>query len=64
MIAAALGFTGPVDELLREEIRDWLGTYFANLDDPASGITWPNELGPDRPMRSLRDVEISVPIHD
>jgi hypothetical protein len=63
-IAAALGFTGPVDELLREEIRDWLGTYFANLDDPASGITWPNELGPDRPMRSLRDVEISVPIHD
>jgi hypothetical protein len=63
-IARALGFEGPVDELLREEIRIWLGTWFANLEDPASGVKWPNNLGPDSPMRSLRDVEASAPIHD
>jgi hypothetical protein len=63
-ITAALGFTGPVDELLQEEIRIWLAAWFANLEDPASGIKWPNRLGRDSPMRSLRDVETSAPIHD
>jgi hypothetical protein len=63
-IAAALGFTGPIDELLQEEIRIWLAAWFANLEDPASGIKWPNRLGPENPMRSLRDVETSAPIHD
>jgi hypothetical protein len=63
-IASLLGFTGPTDELLREEIRLWLATWFANLEDPASSVKWPNELGPTSPMRSLRDVETSAPIHD
>jgi hypothetical protein len=63
-IASLLGFTGETDELLREEIRLWLATWFANLEDPASGIKWPNLLGPTRPMMSLRDVEASAPIHD
>lgn len=63
-IVRALGFTGPADELLREEIRIWLQTWFANLEDPASGIKWPNELGPDAPMFSLRDVEARAPIRD
>lgn len=63
-IASLLGFTGPTDELLREEIRVWLGTWFANLEDPASSIRWPNALGPTAPMTSLRDVEASAPIHD
>jgi hypothetical protein len=63
-IASLLGFTGPIDELLREEIRQWLATWFANLEDPASSVKWPNELGPTTPMTSLRDVEASAPIHD
>ena len=63
-IAPLLGFTGPIDELLREEIRLWLATWFANLEDPASSVKWPNQLGPTSPMRSLRDVETSAPIHD
>ena len=63
-IASLLGFTGETDELLREEIRLWLTTWFANLEDPASSVKWPNLLGPTTPMISLRDVEASAPIHD
>jgi hypothetical protein len=63
-IAALLGFDGPTDELLREEIRLWLATWFTNLEDPASTVKWPRELGPTSPMTSLRDVETSAPIHD
>jgi len=63
-IASLLGFTGQTDELLREEILLWLTTWFANLEDPASSIKWPNQLGPTTPMISLRDVEASAPIHD
>jgi hypothetical protein len=63
-ITAMLGFTGDTDELLREEIRRWLATWFANLEDPATSVTWPNQLGPTTPMISLRDVEASAPIHD
>jgi hypothetical protein len=63
-IASLLGFTGETDELLREEIRLWLTTWFTNLEDPASSIKWPNQLGPTTPMTSLRDVEASAPIHD
>jgi Helicase conserved C-terminal domain len=63
-IASLLGFTGQTDELLREEIRLWLTTWFVNLEDPASSIKWPNLLGPTTPMTSLRDVEASAPIHD
>jgi hypothetical protein len=63
-IASLLGFTGETNGALRDEIRLWLATWFANLEDPASSARWPNQLGPTTPMRSLRDVEASVPIHD
>lgn len=63
IIADALGFTGPVDELLREEIVLWLNTWFTNLNDPAGRYSWPSELGATEPMKSLRDVEASAPIH-
>ncbi|WP_200944557.1 helicase-related protein [Geodermatophilus sp. Leaf369] len=63
-IAALLGFDGPVDDTLREEIGRWLDNWFTNLNDPAGSRTWPNELGASSPMTSLRDVEVSVPIHD
>lgn len=64
VIAQLLGFDGDTDELLREEISVWMGTWFANLEDPATTIRWPSELGPDKPMISLRDVEASAPIRD
>jgi hypothetical protein len=63
-IASLLGFSGETSGLLRDEIRLWLATWFANLEDPATSIKWPNQLGPTPPMRSLRDVEPSAPIHD
>lgn len=63
-IASLLGFTGEADELLKDEIRLWLSTWFINLEDPATSVKWPNQLGPTTPMRSLRDVEASAPIHD
>jgi hypothetical protein len=63
-IAALLGFNGSTDELLRDEIRRWLAVWFNNLEDPATTVRWPNLLGPTSPMRSLRDVEASAPIHD
>jgi hypothetical protein len=63
-IAELLGFNGPADELLRDEISQWMATWFINLEDPATTAKWPSELGPTRPMTSLRDVETSAPIHD
>lgn len=63
VIAEMLGFTGADDDLLRTEIRDWLGIWFRDLDDPTSTKP-PWELGPNGPMTSLRDVETAVPIHD
>lgn len=64
LISRLLGFDGEVDELLREEISVWLGTWFTNLEDPATTVKWPSDLGPESPMISLRDVEPSAPIHD
>lgn len=64
VIAELLGCAGPEDDLLRQEVRDWIESWFTNLHDPASTRQWPNELGPGRPMISLRDVEVSVPIRD
>lgn len=64
IIATLLGFDGPADELLQQEIGLWLNTWFTNLEDPASSAKWPNQLGPTSPMTSLRDVETSAPIHD
>jgi Helicase conserved C-terminal domain len=61
-IARLLGFDGDVDELLREEIRVWMGTWFTNLEDPATTTPWSSALGPTTPMYSLRDVEASAPI--
>lgn len=64
VVAALLGFTGPVDDLLRDEVTAWFGDWFTNLHDPATAREWPSDLGATKPMMSLRDVETSVPIHD
>lgn len=62
-LTEALGLDGPLDELLRRDIAEWAGSYFDNLNDPASQAKWPSDLSPSgSPMRSLRDVEEGVPI--
>lgn len=59
----ALGLDGPLDELLRSDIKGWANGYFDNLTDPATQAKWPSDLSPSgQPMRSLRDVEEAVPI--
>jgi hypothetical protein len=64
VITELLGFDGDESGLLRDEIRDWLENWFANLQDPATTAKWPSELSVDRPMISLRDVESRAPIRD
>jgi len=62
-LTEALGLTGPLDGLLRQDVREWAQNYFNALNDPATQAKWPNELSPSGPpMRSLRDVEEPVPI--
>lgn len=63
-IAELLGFNGDEGGLLRDEIRSWLESWFANLQDPATTAKWPSDLSVDRPMISLRDVESRAPIRD
>jgi hypothetical protein len=63
VLAAALGFDGPLDEMLVEDIEAWMHTYFSALNDPATTVKWPNQLSPSGPvMRSLRDVEEAAPV--
>jgi hypothetical protein len=63
VLARALGFDGPLDEMLIEDIRGWMHTYFSTLNDPATTVKWPQDLSPSGPvMRSLRDVEESAPV--
>jgi hypothetical protein len=63
VLARALGFDGPLDEMLTDDIEGWMHTYFSTLNDPATTVRWPNELSPSGPvMRSLRDVEESAPV--
>ncbi len=63
-LIGALGFDGPLEEGLRDDIESWLHAYFTALNDPATTVTFPNELSPSGSvMRSLRDVEDRAPIH-
>lgn len=64
VVAELLGFDGEEGGLLRDEIRSWFDSWFANLVDPATTARWPSELSVDRPMISLRDVESRAPIRD
>ena len=59
----ALGLLGPLDDRLRGDVKEWVGTYFENLYDPSTTAKWPSELSPSsQPMISLRDVEEGVPV--
>lgn len=63
-VASLLGFESDEDALHRDQIAAWLREWYADLQDPAFKRTFVSELGPNPPMRSLRDVEASAPIHD
>lgn len=64
IVAAVLGLDGTEDTLHRQQITDWLRAWFAELEDPTTKARFNGELGPNPPMRSLRDVEATAPIHD
>lgn len=63
-VAEILGLDGAEDTLHRQQIADWLQDWFADLEDPTTKARFISELGPNPPMRSLRDVEATAPIHD
>lgn len=63
-VAEILGLDGAEDSLHQQQIVEWLQEWFADLEDPTSKARFISELGPNPPMRSLRDVEASAPIHD
>ncbi|REH48434.1 helicase-like protein [Kutzneria buriramensis] len=63
-VAEVLGLDGAEDTLHKQQILDWLKAWFADLEDPTTKARFISELGPNPPMRSLRDVEATAPIHD
>lgn len=63
-IVAALGLDSERDQLLIDDLNRWLRAWWRNLNDTSTSAKWPSELSPTgSPMRSLRDVEESAPIH-
>jgi Helicase conserved C-terminal domain len=59
-----LGFTGPLDENLRQDLTSYTREFFRALNDPASAADWVDELFPTgKPMLSLRDVEEQAPVY-
>ena len=63
-IGNALGYSSESDSLLIEELSGMVQLWFRNLEDPTSSIQWPNQLSPNAPMMSLRDVESTAPIFE
>jgi Helicase conserved C-terminal domain len=59
-----LGFIGPLDENLRQDLTEYVRQFYRALNDPASTAQWVSDLFPTgNPMRSLRDVEDQVPVY-
>src|SRR5690606_10826023 len=63
-VAELLGLRGPDAVLHEQQIARWLEAWFGELEDPTSRARFLNELGPTKPMTSLRDVEETAPIRD
>ncbi len=58
-----LGFDGPLEANLRNDITVYLREFYRALNDPASTATWVSDLfSTSAPMRSLRDVEKQAPV--
>jgi hypothetical protein len=50
------------DDPLVTELRNQLRETWRELNDPATKARWPGEVTPRPAMRSLREVEMQVPI--
>lgn len=62
-ICEILGYETPETEQLAEDVKAWYGRFLDNVNDPANGNEWSNDLGPSgKPMFSLRDVEEQVKV--
>jgi len=63
-IIELLGFIGPLDENLRRDLTEYVRRFYLALNDTASTAQWVSDLFPTgEPMRSLRDVEVQVPVY-
>jgi hypothetical protein len=63
-IIELLDFTGPLDENLRQDLANYVRQFYRALNDPSSTAQWVSDLFPTgEPMRSLRDVEVQVPVY-
>lgn len=62
VVAEALHLEEPLDEPLRQTLRDWMEMFFNSLRTPAGQARFASHLCPKPPMMSLRDVEEQVPI--
>jgi hypothetical protein len=58
-----LGFQGPLDENLRQDLTDYVRHLYRELNDPASDAKWVSDLFLTEPMLSLRDVEDQVEVY-
>jgi hypothetical protein len=59
-----LEFTGPLDENLRRDLTEYVRRFYLALNDTASTAQWVSDLFPTgEAMRSLRDVEVQVPVY-
>jgi hypothetical protein len=58
-----LGFGGPLDENLRQDLARYVREFYRALNDPASAAEWVSDLfSTGEPMLSLRDVEEQAPV--
>ena len=58
-----LGYDGAETTTLGQDVEEWYARFVENVQDPAHGNHWTNEMGPGgKPMLSLRDVEEQVPV--
>ena len=59
-----LEFTGPLDENLRRDLTEYVRRFYLALNDTGSTAQWVSDLFPNgEAMRSLRDVEVQVPVY-
>ena len=62
-ICQMLGYEGLETEALSADVSTWYERFVSNVEDPANGNEWANDLGPrGKPMLSLRDVEDQVQV--
>jgi hypothetical protein len=62
-IVEALGLHDALDEGMRRDIAAWMDVFVRNVNDPPADTRFTSQACPGAgPMRSLRDVEETVPI--